>query len=170
MPDRTPEEVDTICQRLVTHMKETFGSDRRRIEHALDVLSRAEDVQAAEGGDPLVVRAAAILHDIGIQEAERKHGSSAGRFQEIEGPPIARAILDELELDEETIEHICRIVGSHHSARDIDTIEFRAVWDADWLVNIPDEHADASPEKLARLVDRNFKTDRGRALAEAAFL
>jgi len=45
MPDRTPEEVDTICQRLVTHMKETFGSDRRRIEHALDVLSRAEDLQ-----------------------------------------------------------------------------------------------------------------------------
>ena len=46
-----------------------------------------------------MVRAAAILHDIGIHEAERKHGSSSGRLQELEGPPIARAILEASNVD-----------------------------------------------------------------------
>ena len=170
MQYRKPDDVKSLCERLVARMKETFGSDRRRIEHALKVLDHAETIQEAEGGDPLTVRAAAILHDIGIHEAERKHGSAAGRFQEIEGPPIARAILEELQLDERTVDHVCRIVGSHHSAKDIDTREFRTIWDADWLVNIRDEHAGASREKLAKLVARIFKTKRGRALAEELFL
>ena len=163
-------DVESLCVRLVVRMKETFGSDRRRIDHALRVLDRAETIHESEGGDPLTVRAAAILHDIGIHEAERKHGSAAGRFQEIEGPPIARAILEEFQLDSDTVDHVCRIVGSHHSAKDIDTREFRIVWDADWLVNIPDEHAGASREKLAKLIACIFKTERGRSLAVELFL
>ena len=165
-----PNDVKSLCDRLAARMKETFGADRRRIDHALKVLDHAETIQEAEGGDPLIVRAAAILHDIGIHEAERKHGSVAGRFQEIEGPPIARAILEEFQLNKETIDHVCRIVGSHHSARDIDTREFRVVWDADWLVNISDEHTGSSREKLVKLIARVFKTKRGRALAEELFL
>jgi len=170
MQDCKPDDVTSLCESLLAKMKETFGSDRRRIEHALKVLDHAETIQEAEGGDPLTVQAAAILHDIGIHEAERKHGSPAGRFQEIEGPPIARAILEELQLDDNTIDHVCRIVGSHHSAGDIDTREFRAVWDADWLVNISDEHTGSSREKLAKLIARVFRTKRGRALAEEMFL
>ncbi|OHB66255.1 MAG: phosphohydrolase [Planctomycetes bacterium RBG_13_63_9] len=168
-PD-APDQVSSLCDRLIAEMKATFGSDQRRIDHALSVLDYAERILHAEGGDPLTVKAAAILHDIGIHEAERKHGSSAGRYQEIEGPPIARAIMEKLGIDGGTIDHVCRIVGSHHSAKDIDTQEFRILWDADWLVNIPDEHADASREKLAKLVATVFRTERGRALAERQFL
>ena len=168
--DRTPDDVASLSERLLGRMKDTFGSDQRRIDHALKVLDYAQTIHESEGGDPLIVRAAAILHDIGIHEAQRKHGSAAGRFQEIEGPLIARAILEELELDHETVDHVCRIVGSHHSANDIDTIEFRTIWDADWLVNIPDEHPGADRGKLAKLIARIFKTNRGRALAEELFL
>jgi len=160
------DEVASLCDRLIAEMRTTFGADERRIRHALKVLNYAETIQAAEGGDPLTVKAAAILHDIGIQEAERKHGSSAGRFQEIEGPPIARAILEKHGIAEEMTEHVCRIVGSHHSAGDVDTPEFRIVWDADWLVNLPEEHAGADREKLAAIIGRVFKTDTGRKLAE----
>ena len=170
MQDGEPDNVKSLCERLTARMKETFGDDRRRIDHALKVLGHAETILEAEGGDPLTVRAAAILHDIGIHEAQRKHGSVAGRFQEIEGPAIARAILDELQLDQSTIDHVCRIVGSHHSAKDIDSIEFRIIWDADWLVNIPEEHTGASQEKLAKLIARILKTKRGRALADELFL
>jgi hypothetical protein len=167
---RTTDDLALLRQRLLEKMKETFGTDQRRIDHALKVLAHAETIQQAEGGDPLIVSAAAILHDIGIHEAERKHGSAAGRFQELEGPSIARAILKDLQLDDETVDHVCRIVGSHHSAKDIDTIEFRTIWDADWLVNIPDEHAGTGRDKLERLIARIFKTKRGRALAEELFL
>jgi hypothetical protein len=164
------DQVESLCGRLISEMQASFGPDQRRIDHALAVLGYAERILAAEGGDPLVVKAAAILHDIGIQEAQRKHGSSAGRFQEIEGPPIARAIMEKLGIEEETIEHVCRIVGSHHSAKDIDSREFRIVWDADWLVNISEEHADMGREKLAELIADVFRTARGRALAEREFL
>lgn len=165
-----PDLQASIRDRLLAAMKGTFGSDQRRIDHAFRVLEYAEAIQKAEGGDSLVVRAAAILHDIGIKEAERKHGSSAGRFQELEGPPIARHIMRMIELDAPTIEHVCRIVGSHHSAHDIDTIEFRIVWDADWLVNIPEEYPAADKEELAQLIQCTFRTKKGRELAEALFL
>jgi len=164
------KDIKSICQRLIEQMKEVFGDDRRRIDHALAVLDYAEKIQAVEGGDPLVVKAAAILHDIGIHEAERKYGSTAGKYQEIEGPPIARRILSDYELEAPTTEHICRIIANHHSAREIDTVEFRCVWDADQLVNIPEEHAGATSEELRRIVQTIFKTEHGRTLAHRTFL
>ena len=90
-------------EQLVAEMNRVFGDDRRRIDHAMKVLENAETILATEPeADTLTVQAAAILHDIGIHEAERKHGSCTGRLQELEGPPIARAILERLGLDEKT--------------------------------------------------------------------
>ncbi len=155
---------------LIEEMKGEFGDDQVRVDHALQVLEFAREIHGSEGGDPLTVVAAAVLHDIGIQEAERKHGSSSGRYQELEGPPIAKKIMEGLDLGGETIEHVCRIVGNHHSARDIDTLEFRILWDADWLVNIPYMYGDYDKERLRRLVGRVFKTDAGRDKARKIFL
>jgi endogenous inhibitor of DNA gyrase (YacG/DUF329 family) len=121
----TIRSIKTVRDKLIARMRDIFGQDEKRINHALRVLDYAEQIGAAEGGDPLVIRAAAILHDIGIHEAERKYNSTAGQYQEIEGPPIAEPILKENDVDPAQIEHICRIVANHHSARDIDTLEFR---------------------------------------------
>jgi putative nucleotidyltransferase with HDIG domain len=159
-----------VRQKLIDEMKKVFGPDQKRIEHALAVLDYAEQIQAVEGGDPLVVKAAAILHDIGIHEAERKHGSPAGKYQEIEGPPIAEEILRRHDIPDETIEHISKIIANHHSAKDIDTTEFRIVWDADWLVNIPEDFPDAGKEKLQGIVEKTFKTGKGRQIATTLFL
>ena len=164
------EAEETICDRLIAAMKEVFGTDQRRITHALRVLNYAEDILTEENASPLVVRAAAILHDIGILEAERKHGSSAGKYQELEGSPIARRIMQDVGLDEPTIQHVCRIVGSHHSGMDIDTPEFRIVWDADWLVNIPEELPRASKKELRKITERVFRTRRGMELGKELFL
>jgi len=157
-------------ENLVSEMKKTFGKDQRRINHALSVLKYAEEILEGEKADRLTVTAAAILHDIGIQEAERKHNSSAPRFQELEGPPIAREILQRLGFDEKLVEHVCRIVGSHHSAKDIDDPEFRIVWDADLLVNVPDEHANLKGDEMKSFISKVFRTDSGRRIANEAFL
>ncbi len=153
-------------ENLIDDMKRVFDSDNKRIAHALLVLHYAERIAAVESvNDPGVVIAAAILHDIGIPAAERKHDSSAGRYQEIEGPPVARDILMRYPLSHERREHICAIIANHHSAREIDTTEFRCVWDADWLVNIPEEYANADHLMIRQLIDRVFKTDTGRSIA-----
>ena len=159
-----------VRDKLVYEMQKYFAGDRKRIEHAIAVLDYAEQIQAVEGGDPLVVKAAAILHDIGIHEAERKYGSSAGKYQEIEGPPIAGEMLSQFDIPAEVLEHISRIIANHHSAKDIDTTEFRIVWDADWLVNIPAEFHDAGEEKLREIIDKTFKTREGRRLAGELFI
>jgi len=163
-------EANIMRERLIREMMNVFGTDKRRIDHALVVLNYAERILSNEGGNPLVVKAAAILHDIGIHEAERKYSSSAGKYHEIEGPLIAREILSKYELDEASVEHICKIIENHHSAKDIDTIEFRIIWDADWLVNIPAEFSDVGREKIQNLIGRVFKTNQGRQIAIGLFL
>jgi putative nucleotidyltransferase with HDIG domain len=156
-----------MCEQLIARMKMQFGSDTRRIDHALAVLNYADEIQRSEGGDPLVIKAAAILHDIGIQQAEQKYGSASGKYQEIEGPPIARRIMADLHIQEDVVDHVCTIVANHHSAVNIDTTEFRIVWDADWLVNVPDEFAD--PAAATRRIDVIFRTETGRRMARRFF-
>jgi hypothetical protein len=161
---------ESLCQSVIGEMSAVFGQDRLRITHALEVLNWAEMILQAEPADPLVVKAAAVLHDIGIAEAERKHGSAAARYQEQEGPPIARAILQRLQVDAQRVEHVCRIVGSHHSAGEIDTPEFRIVWDADQLVNLSDSPAQADRGGMEQLIARTFRTDAGKTLARGKLL
>lgn len=159
-----------VRDKLIDEMKKIFSGDEKRIDHALAVLSYAEQIQAADGGDPLIVRAAAILHDIGIKEAERKYNSSAGKYQETEGPPIAREILSKYEMDDATVDHICNIIANHHSAKGIDTLEFRVIRDADQLVNIKEDFPDKEKDELQKLIDKIFKTNRGRQIAVELFL
>ena len=166
----TIKNMDVIRDRLIDEMRKVFGDDNKRIEHALAVLNYAEQIQKAEGGDPLVIKAAAILHDIGIPEAELKYGSAEPKYQEIEGPPIAKKILENYDLGDEIIEHICKIIANHHSARDIDTIEFRCVWDADWLVNIPENYKDKNKQRLQVIINSIFKTNTGHKMAMDLFV
>jgi putative nucleotidyltransferase with HDIG domain len=164
------KNLKVMRDKLIGEMKNVFGDDQKRIEHSLAVLDYAEQIQNVEGGDPLIVRAAAILHDIGIQEAERKYNSSAGKYQEIEGPPIAQEILKRYDISDGAIEHICRIIANHHHAKDIDTVEFRIVWDADHIVNLLVDSYKARNEKLQEIIDKTFKTDEGRRLAAELFV
>jgi HD superfamily phosphodiesterase len=156
--------------KLIQKMKDVFGDDQRRINHALAVLKYAEQIHSVEGGDEAVVTAAAILHDIGIHQAEQKYRSPAGKYQEIEGPPIAEKILNDDGFDPEKIKHVCKIIANHHSAKNIDTLEFRIIWDADWLVNIPDECGAMSRDKLKGIIGRIFKTNTGRQIAKELYL
>ena len=158
-----------LRDRLITQMKAAFGPDQRRIDHALKVLSYAQRILQDHAGDTLVVQAAAILHDIGIQRAEQKYNSSAARYQELEGPPIARKIMHKLAIDPETIEHVCLIVANHHSARKLDTPEFRIVWDADWIVNIPHVWPEKNAEDLRLSIAKTLRTPTGESLALALY-
>ena len=99
-----------------------------RIQHFLKVHSFAKTIAVSEHLDEktlFITEAAAIVHDIGIREAERKFGSSAGDLQEREGPPVAREILSSLGYPEPFIGEVCDIIASHHSPGEIDTDNFR---------------------------------------------
>jgi HD superfamily phosphodiesterase len=123
-----------------------------------------------EGGDPLVVMGAAYLHDIGIPEAERKYGSSSGHYQELEGPAVAREILQKLSVRKEMADEICDIIGHHHSPRKEETLNFQILCEADWLVNIEEEGIPKEREKIEELIGKVFRTVTGKQLAEKLYL
>jgi len=128
-----------------------FGTDTARIQHAMKVycFARAlweEEALAEEFSDSderkETLLMAAILHDIGIHEAERKYNSSAGKFQEIEGPSIAERILRECAADSRQITRICYLIGHHHTYNLIDDLDFQILVEADLLVNLEEDHLD----------------------------
>lgn len=155
---------------LLEAMEAVFNGDTRRVEHARRVTEYVEKLWRQEEADYPIVIAAAVLHDIGIHEAERKYGSAGGRYQEIEGPPIARRILTELGLEQERIEEVCEIIAHHHSPGKITTRNFGVLYDADWLVNLKDDYDIRDVKKLGTIIDRVFLTEGGKALARQVYL
>ncbi len=147
---------------ILNKMTAYFGRDVRRINHALKVYGFALAIMADEnlsGRDVLAVELSAVLHDIGIHEAERKYQSSAGKYQELEGPPIARALLEEADVDSGVIDRVCFIIGNHHSYGKIDGNDFQILVEADFLVNIFEDGMDAG--QIGSIRDKYFRTAGG---------
>lgn len=162
--------MNTTKEALVRAMEDYFHGDTKRINHAHKVMEYAEALLNPEGGDYSIVIGASLLHDIGIHAAEKKYGSTGGKYQEKEGPPIARPILARLGFEPNQIEEICQIIAHHHSPGKINTRNFKILYDADWLVNLRDEHDTQDKNKLSNIIDRVFLTPSGKTLAGEVYL
>ncbi len=163
-------EIKPGKKQMQQKMRAYFGDDLRRIEHANKVTAYAEQLFEIEGGNYQVIMAAAIFHDIGIHEAERKYGSSAGGYQELEGPPIARNILGKLGLDALLMDEVCNIIAHHHRPGIVNTLNFKVLYDADMLVNLAEGVNIKHKEKLSRIIERAFLTAAGKELAGKVYL
>jgi HD superfamily phosphodiesterase len=164
------EQKELLRERISLEMKKYFGTDFKRVNHALKVAKVAEQILKMEGGHPLVVMGAAYLHDIGIHEAERKYGSPSGHYQEMEGPAIAKEILERLNVQKDMVDEICDIIGHHHCPREEETLNFQIFYEADGLVNIEEEGISKDPKNLQAMIEKVFRTVTGKQLAEKLFL
>jgi len=164
------EQKELLRERISLEMKKYFGTDFKRVNHALKVTKYAEQILKMEGGHPLVVVGAAYLHDIGIHEAERKHVDKSGHYQEVEGPAIAREILERLNVQKDMVDEICDIIGHHHHPREEETLNFQIVYEADWVVNIEEEGISKDSKRLQAMIEKVFRTVTGKQLAEKLFL
>jgi HD superfamily phosphodiesterase len=171
-PELIKQREGLLKDRVAIEMKRYFGNDFKRIGHATRVARYTERIAKTEGGDLAVILTAAYLHDIGIKEAERKHGSAAAKYQELEGPPVARELLIALGADEQLIEEVCDIVGHHHHPREEETLSFKTVYDADTLVNLEEKQKQEpmGAEKVSEIIERSFLTESGRTLAQDVLL
>lgn len=136
--------------------------DLKRIEHSIKVFGYAQLLGRLENLSPekkFILELTAALHDIGIHVSEAKYGYSDGQKQEIEGPPVAREILENIGVDPEIIDRVCFIVSKHHTFSAIDGIDFQLLVEADFLVNAVEEAV--SQEGVERFVHLNFKTESG---------
>ncbi|HRX69204.1 MAG TPA: HD domain-containing protein [Tenuifilaceae bacterium] len=164
---RTPRDF------AIEKMNEIFRDIPYGIEHTMKVLSNAELImESLEINDELkeLISLTAILHDIGAVEAQKKYNSMEGKYQEIEGPLIAREILLQIDYQQSKINRICYIIGNHHSPSKIDGIDFEIQWDADLLENLAADEILNHSDKLVEYIENNFKTEKGKVLAYERFV
>lgn len=161
------EREDLLKDRVAVEMKRYFKTDFKRIGHAMRVARYAEEIGRNENANLAVILTAAYLHDIGIKVAEKKYNSNTPKYQELEGPPIARAILEKLGAKRELIDEVCDIVGHHHHPRETETLNFKVLYDADLITNLEEEHKEEKMEskRLNRIIEKSFLTNSGRTKA-----
>ena len=97
-----------------------------------------------------------------------KYGSSAGKFQEIEGPSVAKDLIKDIELKEEIKNRIFYLIGNHHTYDKIDGIDFQILVEADFLVNIYED--EISRESIKSIKNKIFKTKKGIELLDTLYL
>jgi CRISPR/Cas system-associated endonuclease Cas3-HD len=148
---------------IINEMIEYFKDDIKRINHALKVLGYSEAIMAGENLDEYdknILKIAAILHDIGIKEAEKKYNSSIGKYQEIEGPKVAKNLLGNYNLDKDKLDRILFLIGNHHSYNKIDNIDFQILVEADFIVNIEEDNLNI--DSILSIYNKYFKTKTGK--------
>ncbi|WP_460477164.1 CCA tRNA nucleotidyltransferase [Brachybacterium huguangmaarense] len=142
-------------------------------EHSLTVVDQAIDLESPAGsGGPveapdLVLRLAALLHDIGKPATRRYEdgGVVTFRFHETVGAKMAKKRLRALAFDKDTITQVARLVELH--------LRFHGYADAEWTDSAVRRYVtDAGPllQRLHRLTRADVTTRnrrKARALAQA---
>lgn len=148
-----------------------FGSDIRRISHFLKVYGYAKTIGELEGltaENQEILEVAAVLHDIGIKRAEEKYGSSAGIYQEQEGPAVAEKILIRLGYKEQLIDRVKYLIGHHHTYDKIEGIDYQILVEADFLVNIQED--EIKTPAICNIREKIFRTKSGLHMLDTIFL
>ncbi len=114
---------------VATEMIKYYAGDKKRINHFIKVHGYAKAIGEAEELDErtmLILETAAYVHDIGIKISEEKYNSSAGKYQEIEGPPIAEEMLTKLGYDKmlSNVCHTLSVIITHIQISTVSTIKY----------------------------------------------
>lgn len=143
---------------------------RKRTNHLLKVTGYALALGVAEGldgGEMEALRIAAVLHDIGIRISIEKHGSGAGEFQQVEGPPLARKMLEPYGVGPAVVDRVCHLIAHHHDYANIDGRDCQILVEADFLVNCDEKGMEK--EQIRAIRGNVFKTAAGTDLLNRLF-
>lgn len=146
------------------------AGDARRVNHLIKVYGFAKVIGEREGLDARtqeILEVAALTHDIGIRNSERKYGSCSGEHQQVEGPPEARTLLEALQADEALVERVCWLIAHHHTYSNIQGLDYQILVEADFLVNAYEDEMDEDTIKTVR--ERIFRTKTGIELLDTLY-
>lgn len=162
--------MNNMEDRALYEMACYFGGDMKRICHAFKVYGAAcaiaSGAQLAQS-DRLILGLAAVLHDIGIKESERKYHSPAPKYQQSEGPPVAREILERLGCDPVIIDRVCFLIAHHHTYGAVDGPDFQILIEADFIVNI--QEGEFNMKEAGTIREKHFKTDEGKRMLDSMY-
>ena len=161
----------SIHAQLIEKIIEFEGRNPHQVGHFLKVLGYAKTIGELEGlpeETQFILETSAIMHDIGIKPSREKYDSSAGKYQELEGPGVAQPILKELGYTEPVIERVCYLIAHHHTYTGIDGLDYQILVEADFLVNL--EKDDKTGQLTQNVYEDIFKTESGKKFLRVLYM
>jgi len=141
-PDREPASATTegaLAAQLIRAIEEEFAHDQTHLAHALRAFQYAKELVRSEGGDPRLVLSAVLL------TAVANHPPT----QEAAGRRKIRRILQQIGLEENTIDRVCRVIDACRTPAAPATIEAKIVADSHALAaRNPGAGLDRPPDML----------------------
>ena len=147
------------------------AGDARRVNHLMKVFAFAKTIGEREGLDAQtqeILEVAALTHDIGIRNSERKYGNCTGAHQQEEGPPEARVLLVRLGATDALIERVCWLIAHHHTYTNIKGLDYQILVEADFLVNAYEDEMDE--DAIRTVQEKLFCTQTGKELLKKLYL
>ena len=160
------QQLDDLFLKMIAY----YAGDSKRIQHFTKVHSFARLIGVGEEMDAaslFILEAAAYTHDIGIRIAEEKYGKCDGKLQEQEGPIVAQKMLSQLGFENYMVERICFLIGHHHTYDNIDGLDYQALVEADFLVNLYED--DAGNRAIDKAYKKIFRTNTGKKIFRLMF-
>lgn len=151
--------IGQVIQAMIVY----YAGDVQRINHFIKVYGFAKAIGELEDLDAdtrQILEIAAITHDIGIKNSEIRYSSSAGNYQEKEGPPEAKKLLDDLHTEPIVVSRVCWLIAHHHTYTRIQDMDHQILIEADFLVNA--HEGNMSIRAIKSFHDKIFKTKTGK--------
>ena len=106
-------------------------------------------------------------YDIACPLCREKYGKAPGVLQEQEGPALALALLEDVDMPRAAKDRAAWLVGHHHTVDPVDGIDHRILLEADFLVNA--DEGNKSMENILSVRESIFRTESGRAMLDAIY-
>ena len=139
-----------------------FGPDLEMIIHMFTVHGFAVAIAAAEGvqEDTLLgLEIAALTHCIGIKECRSKYKILTRKALQVEGPPLAKELLQNLGFSDPLVDRVCFLLGHQHTYADIQDLDHQILVEAFFLATAKEK--DWTKEQVQGFCERVFKTKTG---------
>jgi len=142
-----------LAGRLIQLLGEELKEDSTRMIRALKVFHHSKELVSKEGGDPRIVLAAALLMEIGRSRAGEASAAGAEAIKK------TAEILDEAGAGEETVKRVCEIIECHQTGKELDSIEFKMICDADRLATLMAEYSPDERDKVEGMIENQLTTE-----------
>ncbi len=155
---------------VINAMIRYYAGDIKRINHFIKVYGYAKAIGEMEKLNDTtmeILEVTAVVHDIGIKVSEEKYHSSAGHYQEIEGPAVAAVMLTGLGYEKKFIDRVCYLIAHHHTYTNIEDMDYQILVEADFLVNLDEDKVSADSIKSVK--ENIFKTETGLSFLYSLF-
>lgn len=155
----------------IEKMIQFYHGNIHDVSHFLKVYAFAKTIGELERLTPQTqetLELAAVVHDIACPLCREKYGSTNGKKQELESPPLIGKFFSDLPVAPETVQRISWIVAHHHTYGLSNDLDYQILLEADYLVNA--EKSSNPAESARSAMHKIFKTKTGGKILSELYL